>query len=282
MKSASCLVLALFLGACAGGGRGVPPAPPAPGPSEGCKAPLAPGALTLETTVDGATRSYLLVIPAARSASTSTSPEPLALVFGFHGQSWTADAFRAGGGGPESISGGQAVFVYPNGQPRVGGRGWDLDLDGSDIAFFDIMLREVLSKTCVDTTRIFAFGRSYGAYFVNTLGCARGQLLRGVAAMMGGGPPEAAGCDAVAAWLFHAADDPTVNVSQGRASRDHYLEVDACPAEEQAPIEPGSCVHYTGCHPGLEVQYCEEPTGGHNPPPYAASSIWSFFKRSGL
>jgi polyhydroxybutyrate depolymerase len=179
MKSASCLVLALFLGACAGGGRGVPPAPPAPGPSEGCKAPLAPGALTLETTVDGATRSYLLVIPEAQSASTSTSPEPLALVFGFHGQSWTADAFRAGGGGPESISGGQAVFVYPNGQPRVGGRGWDLDLDGSDIAFFDIMLREVLSKTCVDTTRIFAFGRSYGAYFVNTLKCARGQLLRG-------------------------------------------------------------------------------------------------------
>ncbi len=44
--------------------------------------------------------------------------------------------------------------------------------------------------------------------------------------MMGGGPPDGTGCDAVSAWLFHAADDPTVNVSQGRASRDHYLEVD--------------------------------------------------------
>ncbi|MFO0727290.1 MAG: hypothetical protein U1E65_26155 [Myxococcota bacterium] len=273
MRATTPAVLTALTVAGCGGTHLTPPPPPPIGPSEGCQHPLAPGAVTLETEIQGLTRRYIVVVP----DTVATSSAPLALVFGFHGQSWTAEAFRDGGGGPEKISGGTAVFVYPNGQPRVGGSGWDLDLDGSDVEFFDVMYRDVLAKTCVDTRRVFVFGRSYGAYFANTLGCARGNYLAGLAALMGGGPPgDGLSCQAVSAWIYHAADDQTVAVTEGRKARDHYVLIDGCSGGPEATM-PGGCVRYPGCANGKRLVYCENPTGGHNPPDWSASAMWSFF-----
>ncbi len=223
----------------------------------------------------GVERTYVLSVPAAASATT-----PLPLVFGFHGNRWTAEAFR-GAGGPESASRGAAIFVYPDGlESAIGGSGWDLDLDSRDLALFDQLLAELSAQACVDQDAVFAFGRSYGAYFVNTLACARAPYLRAVAGTMGGGPFDERCTGPISAWLSHAADDPLVSIDQGRASRDAYVARNGCEPDAPQPTPPSPCVAYRGCVDGKRVEWCETPTGGHNPPVYFGSASWDFFVRS--
>jgi polyhydroxybutyrate depolymerase len=254
------------------------PSPPGRGPSAGCAAATVPtGVSRGRTVVGGVERTYVLSVPAA---STATAPTPLPLVFGFHGNRWTAEAFRSADG-PEKASRGAAIFVYPDGlDSPIGGSGWDLDLDSRDLALFDQLLAELSAGACVDQDAIFAFGRSYGAYFVNTLACARAPYLRAVAATMGGGPFDDRCTGPISAWLSHAADDPLVSVDNGRESRDAYVARNGCAADAPEPASPSPCVAYRGCAAGTRVEWCEAPSGGHNPPPYFGPASWDFFVRS--
>lgn len=221
--------------------------------------------------VNGVTRTYVLALPTGYDARRAYP-----LLFAFHG---------LGGSGAQAqlyfgltrATAGEAIIVYPD---AVGSsRAWGISGSAAtaDLAFFDTLVNTLGSSLCVDRSRIFAAGHSMGGYFSNTLGCARGNTLRAIAPVAGGGPYVTCDSGKVAAWVMAARDDGTVAYTNGEASRDRWLRANGCSSTTR-PVGPSACVAYDGCDPAHPVHWCLEQTGGHSWPSYGGQAIWSFFK----
>ena len=245
-------------------------------PSAGCdSAPaLESGERSIE--VGGETRTFILDLPSDYDES-----NPYPLLFGFHGRGFSAAEFRSASyGNLLSVAGDEAIVVHPDalGNPEAA---WDVDSQ-VDVRFFDALLEELSDGLCVDEARVFAAGHSSGGYFTNLLGCERGDRLRAIAPVAGGGPfgdggaPDCAG--PVSAWIAHAEDDETVLFQNGENSRDYWVESDDCDADSFDDVSPAPCVAYEGCSRGLAVNWCEYD-GGHDWPSFAARGIWGFFQQ---
>jgi poly(3-hydroxybutyrate) depolymerase len=249
-------------GASAGGG--------ASQPTSGCGlSAIESGEHTV--SVDGAERTYLVDVPADYDAST-----PYPLVFGFHGATTSGSAFRGQFyGNLLSAMASEAIVVHADalGDPTA----WDNE---ADVSFFDAMLDEISAALCIDEGRVFATGHSSGGFFTNALGCERGDVLRGIAPVSGGGPFVfgGAGCTGqVAAWIAHGESDDTVAFSNGEESRDHWAEANGCDPVNAMPSTPAQCVEYAGCDAGFAVRFCAYE-GGHEWPSFAPQGMWDFFE----
>lgn len=249
---------------------------PAPrGPSPACNRTAAPTGVFegSKVSVAGDERTYVLFVPAGYDAAS-----PLPLVFAWHGQSWSGATLRSSVQ-LEQLSAGRAIFVYPDGLPLGGGSRWDLDGDGDDVALFDALVEDIGGRYCVDRDRLYSMGRSYGAYFTNTLACVRGDWLAASAAVMGGANEHDCRGE-VAVWLGHNRDDPTVSITEGLSARDLFIAQNGCSPADPRPVDPSPCLEYQGCRDGRRVVWCENATGGHQPAPYSDSAIWLFFETS--
>jgi poly(3-hydroxybutyrate) depolymerase len=195
------------------------------------------------------------------------------LVFGFHGATTSAALFRSARyGNLLSAMGDSAIVVHADalGNPTA----WN---NQADVPFFDAMLVLLEQSLCVDEQRVFATGHSSGGFFTNTLGCQRGDVLRAIAPVSGGGPFGGSRCTGeVAVWLAHGENDMTVPFATGEMSRDSWLGRNGCDAASTPTGVPAECVDYTGCDPGLPVRWCVHQNG-HNWPSFAAQGIWDFF-----
>lgn len=242
-------------------------AEPAPAASGGCgqSSMLASGNQSLE--VGGVMRTYVLDIPPDYDGATAYP-----IVFAFHGATTSGQFFRSAFyGNLLSAMGDEAIVVHPDalGTPTV----WSSQ---ADLPFFDSLLAELTSELCVDEDRVFATGHSSGGFFTNTLGCQRGDVLRGIAPVSGGGRFNRNGCvGQVAAWLAHGENDETVPIVNGERSRDDLLAANGCDAEPE-PVSPEPCLEYAGCDGGFAVRWCVYQDG-HNWPDFAPQGIWSFF-----
>ncbi len=88
-----------------------------------------------------------------------------------------------------------------------------------DLALFDAVVARISSLYCIDRTRVFAVGHSLGAWYANSLGCARGDVLRAIGTIAGS--IRRPGCrGGVAALLFHNPRDRHVRYRYGLAARD--------------------------------------------------------------
>lgn len=233
------------------------------------------GVMAQKIEAAGMERDFDLVIPADYDPNRAYP-----LVFAWHGRGGNGELarlyFKV-----EEASGGQAIFVYPDGLPLadMGGQtGWDLDPANEDVALFDAILADVSARLCIDPARVFSTGHSFGGYMSNTLGCARGGIVRAIAPVAGGGPFSACSGQ-VAAWLAHGTGDTTVPFSQGEGARDHWLGANGC-GMTTVPTEPAPCVTYDDCASGFPVHWCqhdEADLGGHGWPAWAGPAIWEFF-----
>jgi len=246
-------------------------------PIGGCgKAPDVSGSTDQKITAAGMERDYILSLPADYDANTAYP-----LVFAWHGR---------GGDGAlaklyykiEEASQGQAIFVYPDGLPladMANQTGWDLDPNNEDFALFDALFSDVQSRLCIDPARIFSTGHSFGGYMSNQIACYRGDVVRAIGLVAGGGPFGACTGGSVAAWLAHGNVDQVVPFSEGENSRDHWADANGCAAETM-PVDPDACVAFTGCDDGQPTVWCEhsEPDfSGHGWPTWAGPGIWAFF-----
>jgi poly(3-hydroxybutyrate) depolymerase len=226
---------------------------------------LASGNQSLE--VGGVTRTYVLDIPRDYDGTTAYP-----IVFAFHGATTSGQFFRSAFyGNLLSAMGDEAIVVHPDalGTPTA----WNTQ---ADVPFFDSLLAELISELCVDEERVFATGHSSGGFFTNTLGCQRGNVLRGIAPVSGGGGVNRNACvGQVAAWLAHGENDETVPIVNGERSRDGLLAANSCAAEAE-PVTPEPCLEYAGCDSGFAVRWCVYQDG-HNWPDFAPQGIWSFF-----
>ena len=231
--------------------------------------PYVAGANELSVMVDGVPRTLIVAMP-----DDYDEDMPYPLVFAWHGLGGNGALARLYFG-VEQQAAGAAIFVYPDGLPVMGGTGWDL-IGDQDLALFDALHERFSDELCVDQERVFSTGHSFGGYWSNVLGCKRGDVLRAIAPVAGGGPfTSCAG--QVAVWLTHGDNDAVVEFSEGEGSRDHWLAENSC-GQASAPTDPPGCVAYEGCDDGYPVHWCVH-SQDHDWPDFAAAAIWSFLSQ---
>jgi polyhydroxybutyrate depolymerase len=239
-----------------------PPAPPPPP----CGLPPISGTTTETIAVGGVQRTYLKVVPASLVAN-----RPVPVIMGFHGGNDTAQAAQAYMG---LTSADPVLYVYPQGA-RFGlaWAGWNVDPAGADFPFVDAILADLKSKHCGDPARVFAAGKSNGAFFVNSLLCHRAASFRAAASVAGGGRPST--CAQPRAYMgIHGSADRTVPISTGIQSRDRWLADNRYANAPIVAVDPSPCALYPGTL--NRVVWCGHP-GGHIWPGWAGAAIRSFF-----
>ena len=181
-----------------------------------------------------------------------------------------------------NIANNTTIFVAPDGLDA----GW-ANTNDRDLIFTDGILAQVKRNFCIDTTRIFACGFSYGGAMSYAIACSRAPVFRAVAVYAGGNM--SGGTDLklpIAYYASHGIADG--GIASGRAARDHFVTVNGC-TQQNAP-EPASgsgthiCTKYAGCSEGHPVEWCAFD-GGHDPSPkdrgqsstWNAPETWSFF-----
>lgn len=146
--------------------------------------------------------------------------------------------------------------------------GW-ANTGGRDLRLTDQILAQVQQELCIDNSRIFATGFSYGAGMSNAVACARADVFRGVALYAGA---QLSGCDGgtdpIAYFGAHGTRDSVLNITQGRSVRDRYANNNGCSATVAAEPSAGSgthiCTSYEGCQNQYPVRWCAFD-GDHNP-----------------
>jgi poly(3-hydroxybutyrate) depolymerase len=237
----------------------------------------------------GGTREFILGLPANYDSS-----EAYPVVFVWHPAGGTDVQVAWGGTSSSDLYGGYDGLRYlsvQNGRPMIfiagqglnpndAGTGWP-NTNGEDVAFAQAMVSWLESNYCVDQSRIFAVGFSYGAVMSNTVGCAMGNVFRAIAPMDGIGPgfgygsPQCVG--QVGAWVAHGAVDTTIPIDSGMATRDYWAKANHCSTTSVATT-PSPCVAYQGCDPGYPVDWCEFD-GGHMMETFEPPGVWAFLQQ---
>jgi len=244
-------------------------------PSTGCGMATLPSSGRSTIDVSGTAREYILKMPAGYDTN-----HPYRLIFAFHGAMYDAASVDAGGApspsgpyyGIEPLAGGSAIFVA--GQALSGG--WS-NTGGRDVAYVNAVIAQLKSRLCIDQSRIFATGFSFGAIMTLALGCAEADQFRAIAPMSGQIQNGCAGNAAIAYWASHGTNDTTIPPTQGEMARNEFIMRNGCTAQT-VPGDRAGCVDYQGCSAGHPVTWCSF-TGAHMPPPYSGEAIWAFFSR---
>lgn len=242
-------------------------------PSVGCgNGHSTSGLLGNNVTVNGTERSYLFDVAAGYDPNT-----PVPLVIAFHGSgangqqaaAWQID--EAAEAADET-----AVFLYPDAVAQSGGIGWDMDENGMDFAFFDVLLEVGKQNYCIDENRIFVAGFSWGCDFANALGCHRGDVIRGIQCYSGAFYSSGCTSDVPAYRTVYSTPDGTDAYSEAElfGAVEHYRTAQGC-SETTQPSSPSPCLAYDGC--AKPVIYCPTPNIGHFVGPTAGAETWAFF-----
>lgn len=218
--------------------------------SAGCGAapPATPPAVL---AVDGRERELITVVPDGYDPR-----QPYMLVVAFHGRTSPNHVVRRYFDLEENAEG-RAIFVYPAGLTDDTGRFTWADAGDPpgtlrDYAFFDAIVRTMSDLYCIDRDEVFAVGHSLGAWFANSLACARGDVLRAVATVAGA--PGARDCRGrVSALILHNPADRLVPFEAGVAVRDLLLEKNQLAPEPTRIEHTGFACSRYGEQPALAI-----------------------------
>jgi polyhydroxybutyrate depolymerase len=234
--------------------------------SSGCAAPR--GAPPAVLTVAGRERSVLTHVPGGYDGS-----RPVSLVIAFHGRT-NSNAQVRNYMDLERFAA-DSIIVYPGGIPLGSGSySWS---DGSDradslrdYALFDEIISTYTRDFCIDTARIFVVGHSLGAWFANSLACARADVIRAAATLAGGMTGDSCKAE-VAALLLHNPRDALVAISEGQKARDVFLNNNRLAGIQAQPL-PGrfNCASYQRADSAAPVVWCpheiDHPFGNYYDP----------------
>ncbi|MEU5735646.1 PHB depolymerase family esterase [Streptomyces antimycoticus] len=260
--------------------------------SAGCgKAPaLTSGTHTLQS--NGKNRSYILKVPDNYDQNRSYR-----LVFGLHWLGGTATDVATGRTvetgtwayyGLQRLANDSTIFVAPQGLNN----GWG-NAGGEDVTFVDNMISQIEGALCVDTSRRFAVGFSYGGAMSYALACARPTVFRAVAVQSGGQLSGCSGGTQPIAYLgVHGIRDGVLGISGGRTMRDTFVRNNGCAGQNPPEPAQGSRTHtvttYAGCSAGHPVAWAafdeghiaapQDGAGGDSGSrTWVPGEIWKFF-----
>ena len=242
-----------------------------PSPSNGCTAPSANEEGEYPLTTGGVKRNYYLV--------PSKTKDPVPLVIGFHGYGGNGKTML-NLFGQEKLSGGKAVFIYPDGVKQAwyqDALGWDeRSATNADTIFIKDLVDAALKEYCIDATRVYAVGFSWGGYMSNHVGCALGDRFRATASFAGGSTGTK-NCSGPASALFaHGTADQSEQISAGRKARDEWLKLNSCQSTSKS-VAGGACIAYDGCT--SPTWWCEH-SGAHQVPNELQPVVWDFLQNS--
>jgi poly(3-hydroxybutyrate) depolymerase len=253
----------------AGGGTGAKP-------TAGCGLATFPASGKYTIDVGGTQRSYIIKLPTGFD-----NTKPFRLVMTWHGLGGTAERTANAGYegsyyGLEPLSNGQAIFTSGQGLSDSMGTGW-ANTNGQDVKFVKALVDYLRKTYCIDDSRIFSVGKSYGGLFSNTLGCAMGDVFRAIApqsSWLETANPTCVGQTAV--FIDHGDTDTTIALSRGEAARDLWLKNNHCGTTTKPWDSPETtCVAYDGCDADKPVIWCKF-SGGHVMPSWASAAVWKF------
>jgi poly(3-hydroxybutyrate) depolymerase len=254
-----------------------------PVPSAGCGKALSTikaGTNTYKMTSAGLNREYIVTLPDKYDSNT-----PHRLVFGMHWMNGSADAVQGWSnwfGLKPLDTENSTVFVAPQGY--TDGMPWRGD--DKDHIFFDELYASLASVLCIDTSRVFSVGFSFGAMYTNALAQNHQGVLRGVVVYATAdyniyfpantGKP-------LAYMGVHGLKDPTCPIDAGRRSRDRFVKNNGCtvPATVPEARAGGSYVTYDyKCPSNYPVRWVTFD-GKHTYPPndtgtWVYGSTWEF------
>ena len=232
----------------------------------------APGLTTGTHTItsSGKNRSYIINVPANYDRTHSYR-----LVFALHWLGGNATDVATGRTvltdvwsyyGLLRLSNSSTIFVAPQGFNN----GW-ANSGGEDVTFVDDLVKQIEGSLCVDTTRVFSVGFSYGAAMSYALACARANVFRAVALYSGGLLSGCSGGTQPIAYLAsHGGSDGVLSISGGRSLRDRFVRNNHCTAQNPPEPAKGSRTHiattYAGCSAGHPVEWVAFD-GGHDASP---------------
>lgn len=208
--------------------------------------------------------------------------KPYRLVFGMHCMGgWAGGVREEGYYGLKPLDTEKTtIFVAPEGNGNQAP--WAQD----DYTLFDELLSDLEENLCIDSSRVFSTGFSYGSMFTNGLSRNRQDVLRGVAvyetADVNIWLPEHSGKPI--AWMgVLGLQDNLCTPAMGRSARDTALKYASAEGEdatkERAEEYPGYgehvCYNYTSVDPRFPVRWCTQ-NGGHiwNHKDPGASESW--------
>lgn len=262
-----------------------------PVPSAGCGKTRTLQNGTINIVSGGVQRSYILEAPANYNSN-----KPYRLVIGYHWRGGTAQDVFTGQTvqrdawshyGMKKLAGDSTIFVAPQGL----GNGW-ANSGGADVIFTDNMLAQLKSQLCIDESRVFANGFSFGGGMSYALACARANVFKAVAVYSGG---VISGCSGgtqpIAYFGAHGSSDGVLGISGGRSMRDRFVKNNNCTAmNPPEPVIGGrlhTCTSYSCPNRQYPVRWCAFD-GGHDASPldnwtgqkgytWLADEAWKFF-----
>ncbi|HEU5073614.1 MAG TPA: hypothetical protein VFU02_05565 [Polyangiaceae bacterium] len=248
-----------------------------------------PTSVRLSVNSGGSNREYIIDIPADYDPT-----HPYRLIFSWHqaygsaegnangqypavdGPNFDAENYAYFGLHREATEANQpAIFVAPQG---IGNFPWDFT---RDVALFDDLLALVTDNLCIDESRVFTTGFSFGAMMSYSLSITRQTKLRGAVTMAAAnynlpGQPEPSDAGPVAYFGITGMSDGTCpwvsNDQQKRGGKYCALahaEANGCtiPGEIQTAMVGSReylCYDFEGCQAGYPVKVCTFD-GGHTP-----------------
>ncbi|MFA7284667.1 MAG: S-layer homology domain-containing protein, partial [Candidatus Absconditabacterales bacterium] len=234
--------------------------------------------------VDGVKRSYITAIGKHYDKN-----NPTPLIIAFHGRTNSNEMVRSYYG-IEKAAEGNAIIVYPSGLPQEGpsrnrSNPGDKSNQLRDFALFDQLVQEFSQKYCINKDKIFVVGHSLGAWFTNSLACARGDVIRAIGSV-GGGTTINTCNGPVAAMIMHNPEDNLASYQSALTARNQLLKQNSCGPETVEFGPAGSnCVQYTNCQTDAPVIRCPhsqstDHRGNYYPhvrPSFAGQEIRNFF-----
>jgi poly(3-hydroxybutyrate) depolymerase len=209
------------------------------------------------------------------------------------------------------LSQNSAIFVAPNGQTRSGGPcmgtgngeggcGWP-DSSGANLAFIDAVIQQIQDNFCIDNTRIFATGWSYGGSMSYRTACSRphgGTTPWGVRAVAAYSAAQLSGVctptKPVAYFASHGTRDGVLSYDNntpdggGVALAKNFATVNGCTWMTPTKVSSGAhvCTQEMACTAGYPVRFCSF-NGDHTPDPDNGQSgnswlyqeVWTFFSQ---
>jgi poly(3-hydroxybutyrate) depolymerase len=154
------------------------------------------------------------------------------------------------------------IFVAPE---AVGGAGsWSK----TDVTFTDDILAQIEGDLCIDKTRVFATGFSFGGGMAMALACTRADVFRAVAFFSGAdltGSCPTTLTKPIAYYASQASEDAngmsTTSPMTGEMKQAQFAAVNGCTAEPASTTfpaagQPHTCTIYKNCSAGHPTEYC--------------------------
>jgi polyhydroxybutyrate depolymerase len=250
------------------------PQPPAPAPATppGDAAPgacpsssLSPGNHNLSLLHDGATRSYIVHVPAKVDGSA-----PVPLVIDLHGLTSSASAQARLSGWRQKADEEGFIVVHPQGL-NASWNGGDLCCGTAqrqgvdDEGFMRALVAQMQKDTCIDAKRVYATGLSNGGAMSHLLACNAADVFAATAPVsMGNGTRPCAPSRPISVVMTRGTEDPLVSFNGGvfpSAAEDleQWAELNGCTGAAQ-PAD-GLCQTFTQCNGGVEVKLCAVDAG---------------------